>query len=594
MTTNTAGHVLVGDGTNYNPVAVSGDVTLASSGAITIASGSVETAMIAADAITSAKIADDAINSEHYTDGSIDTAHIADSQITVAKMAANSVDSDQYVDGSIDTAHIANLQITTGLIAADAITAAKIADDVINSEHYAAGSIDTEHIADSQVTVAKMADNSIDSDQYVDGSIDTAHISDNAVTLAKMAGIARGKFIVGDASGNPAVIGPGTNGQVLTSDGTDIAFADAAGGGTAADDISAGDAAVNITTSSGNITIDAAANDTDIIFKGTDNSADITMLTLDGSDAGQAIFNSGASFSNPVTITTADNDPQLTLVSTDADANEGPVIDLKRNSSSPADDDNGPRIKFTGKNDAGEDVEYTRVRFNIQDMTDGTEDGQMDIATMINGSLQNRFYINDTSVVINDAGVDSDFRVESDTKSHAFFMEGSNGRIVINAADATGQSSHMTLLFESASYSAFAGRMTDNGSGAGFLVCRKSDGSTIGQVARNGTSDAVQFLTSSDYRLKENVSYNFDATAKLKQLKPCTFTWINDESNTTYQGFLAHEVQDIVPHAVNGAKDAVDADGNIEAQSIDKSDIVPLLVKTIQELEARITALESA
>ena len=61
----------------------------------------------------------------------------------------------------------------------------------------------------------------------------------------------------------------------------------------AADDVSAGDAAVNITTSSGNITIDAAANDSDIIFKGTDNSSDITMLTLDGSAAGEAIFNAG-------------------------------------------------------------------------------------------------------------------------------------------------------------------------------------------------------------------------------------------------------------------------------------------------------------
>ena len=59
----------------------------------------------------------------------------------------------------------------------------------------------------------------------------------------------------------------------------------------AADDIATGNAAVNITTSSGNITIDAAANDTDIIFKGTDNTSDITMLTLDGSEAGNATFN---------------------------------------------------------------------------------------------------------------------------------------------------------------------------------------------------------------------------------------------------------------------------------------------------------------
>ena len=59
------------------------------------------------------------------------------------------------------------------------------------------------------------------------------------------------------------------------------------------DDFTAGDAAVNVTTSSGNITIDAAANDSDIIFKGTDNSSDITMLTLDGSDGGNAIFEGG-------------------------------------------------------------------------------------------------------------------------------------------------------------------------------------------------------------------------------------------------------------------------------------------------------------
>ena len=76
-----------------------------------------------------------------------------------------------------------------------------------------------------------------------------------------------------------------------SSDSKWIGATAAASGGTAADDVSAGDAAVNITTTSGNITIDAAANNTDIIFKGTDATADITMLTLDGSEAGAATFN---------------------------------------------------------------------------------------------------------------------------------------------------------------------------------------------------------------------------------------------------------------------------------------------------------------
>jgi len=200
----------------------------------------------------------------------------------------------------------------------------------------------------------------------------------------------------------------------------------------------------------------------------------------------------------------------------------------------------------------------------------------------------------DGAVTLNESGADVDFRVESDIKTHAFFMEGSNGRIVINAADATGQASHVTILFESAAYSAFAGRMTDNGSGAGFLVCRKSDGATIGQVKRNGTSDAVQYVTTSDYRLKENVNYSWDGTTELKKLKPCRYNWINDESNDLYEGFLAHEVQSVVPCAASGDKDAVDTDGNIEPQGIDQSLLVPLLTKTILELEARITALENA
>ena len=180
-----------------------GDITVSVSGAVwTIDDNAVTTAKINADAITGAKIADDAINSEHYTDGSIDTAHIAD------------------------------LQVTTAKIAADAITGAKLADDAIDSEHYTDGSIDTVHIAADAVTGAKIADDAIDSEHYTDGSIDTAHIADDQVTLAKMAGLARGKIIYGDASGNPTALTVGTNGQTLVSDGTDISWGDSAAGAT--------------------------------------------------------------------------------------------------------------------------------------------------------------------------------------------------------------------------------------------------------------------------------------------------------------------------------------------------------------------------
>ena len=78
----------------------------------------------------------------------------------------------------------------------------------------------------------KLADDSIDSEHYNDGSIDTAHIADDQVTLAKMAGLARGKIIYGDSSGNPAALALGTSGYTLISDGTDISWGEAAAGAT--------------------------------------------------------------------------------------------------------------------------------------------------------------------------------------------------------------------------------------------------------------------------------------------------------------------------------------------------------------------------
>ena len=113
----------------------------------------------------------------------------------------------------------------------DTVTGAKIVDNAIDSEHYTDGSIDHVHLANDAVDGDNIADDAINSEHYADGSIDTAHIADNQVTLGKMAGLARGKIIYGDASGDPAALAVGTANYVLTSDGTDISWAAAAGGG---------------------------------------------------------------------------------------------------------------------------------------------------------------------------------------------------------------------------------------------------------------------------------------------------------------------------------------------------------------------------
>ena len=150
-----------------------------------------------------------------------------------------------------------------------------------------------------------------------------------------------------------------------------------------------------------------------------------------------------------------------------------------------------------------------------------------------------------------------------------------------------------------------------NGSNEHHVLFR-SDGTTTGYISTNGSS--VAYNTGSDYRLKENVDYDWDATTRLKQLKPARFNFIADDTNTLVDGFIAHEVSNVVPEAISGEKDAmteevlyVEGDdipegksvgdvktaAAIDPQGIDQSKLVPLLVKTIQELEARITALEA-
>ena len=102
-----SGHILIWDGSDsFDNKPISGDVTLASTGAITIANNAVETAMINADAVTNAKIADDSIDSEHYVDGSIDTAHIGDLQVTTAKIAADAITSTEIADDAISEEHL--------------------------------------------------------------------------------------------------------------------------------------------------------------------------------------------------------------------------------------------------------------------------------------------------------------------------------------------------------------------------------------------------------------------------------------------------------------------------------------------------------
>ena len=179
-------------------------------------------------------------------------------------------------------------------------------------------------------------------------------------------------------------------------------------------------------------------------------------------------------------------------------------------------------------------------------------------------------------------------------------IDGGTGNLMLGTSSSTYNLGRIVSDVNLASYHTAVFRNNTNNTNGLFLRLMNYAGQDCGSISQTGTTSS-QFTGTSDYRVKENIKYDFDGTSKIKQIKPCVFNFIADGVDSTQEGFIAHELQDIVPIAVVGKKDEMetytDDDGKEQTrprlQGVDNSKIVPLLVKTIQELEARITALES-
>jgi hypothetical protein len=142
----------------------------------------------------------------------------------------------------------------------------------------------------------------------------------------------------------------------------------------------------------------------------------------------------------------------------------------------------------------------------------------------------------------------------------------------------------------------YVGHVNGTSSGQGYWVFAYNGGG-IGSITQNGTT-AVAYNTTSDYRLKTDVAPIQNALATINALNPISFIWVDGRKD---DGFIAHELQAVIPNCVTGEKDAVNEDGTPKYQQMDNSGVVPFLVKAIQEqqalitsLTARITALEGA
>ena len=163
----------------------------------------------------------------------------------------------------------------------------------------------------------------------------------------------------------------------------------------------------------------------------------------------------------------------------------------------------------------------------------------------------------------------------------------SSGNLLVGATSQI-DSEKVGITFDGNSLNGIVFKTTFASTGSNFLRFKNSSNTLAGNIVQNGTT-TVAYNTSSDYRLKENIQPMQNALGVVQQLKPCTYTWKEDGS--VGQGFIAHELQAVVPDCVTGEKDAVDADGNPDYQGIDTSFLVATLTAAIQEQQALIQTL---
>ena len=334
MGTNTAGHILVADGTNFNPVAVgdlseistvaNDDVFLAvdtSGGGLKKIARSAVVSGLASSAAISNVVEDttpqlggdldvngnDLVSTSNGNisllpngtgkviidgNGSSGGVSITDGLIDIRTGTGNVTKVKFYCESS--NAHAQTLQAAPHSAASSAVLVLPTASGTLVgtgdtgsvSNTMLAGSI-----ADSKLSTISTADKVSGAAVQVDGATDGT-----SITLADS-----DKFLVDDG---------GTTKYINASQLN--AYTSAA---VALDDISAGDAAVTLATSAGNITIDAQGNDTDIILKGTDGSSDTTFLTIDGSAAGEATFNAGIVIADAGNIGSASDKDAIAIAS---------------------------------------------------------------------------------------------------------------------------------------------------------------------------------------------------------------------------------------------------------------------------------------
>ena len=395
----------------------------------------------------------------------------------------------------------------------------------------------------------------------------------------------------------------------------------------------------------GTVVVNDGSNNADFRVE-SDNNANMLFV-----DAGSDHVNIGTNsdlggvlnVSGTGVFQTDDNTDNLTLTSTDADAAVGPNLKLFRNSSSPAADDLLGAISFAGEDAGGNDTEYALIDTVIGATTDGSENGRIRMKIQKTGTLSSGLDINADEIIINDDSKDINFRVESDSSTHALFVDAAKDYVglqdTLSGSDSISSSNYVQLMFGNSNINdstgtnsalhlnqnAYQGTGNNNyftvGTGSswatqmlmttGRIVFNNKSGGTadgsiswteLFRIANNGDLTAIDTTISSnsDERLKKDITnYNYDIS-KFKQFQPRTFNWKNPEEHgnkTNVRGFVAQELEAIDNYWVGETeieygpdKDLLDSDNISKTAKLGQKDA--MYISVIQQLITRIEALE--
>ena len=385
--------------------------------------------------------------------------------------------------------------------------------------------------------------------------------------------------------------------------------------------------------------IKSLVSNADFFIRGNDDGSEITALTLDMSDAGSAYFNNKVGIGTtspdaPLHINGSANSEQV-IITGNTNANRGLSIQTAASGGQQdagvifnAQDTESGANPYHAFQTAG--TEHARITSDgsvgigttspggstsclhvVHDATEGTPsfpDGEVIIAQRNFNSSQG-CHIGIIAGTASESAINFGDKDDSDIGNITYNHSSNSMQFITNTTErmrilsggvvaigkTTYDNDNIGVVLTSTNSSIFTTQsvtpVSINRKGTdGDLISFTNDQAGCGSISCSGTTTA--YNTSSDYRLKENVVELTDALTRVGQLQPKRFNFISD-ADTTYDGFLAHEVSSIVPEAIKGEKDAVDGEGNPEYQGIDQSKLVPLLVKAIQEQQEQIDALQS-